>query len=243
MSLATEIFILAFAMTLFCFLPLFSAAARKYSKYIFLIGTGAMFGICFFDLIPDVIELGGSTSLYVIGLVWLLYTVIHVFHLGHHHGHEQESGHDGRQGSGILLFFGSLVAHCFASGMLLTVSHGLSTKIASTVFAALLAHKIYESLLLSSILITQSFSATRRTAYIAVYAAALPLGALVTSFFQSSINTNVAVLISSIAVGTLMGCLIFDFLLPSFRQLREQRYKAGWLIVGLVLTQVVMRQL
>lgn len=243
MDLGIEVLILAVFMTLFSALPLYSAAARRYSKPIFLVGTGAMFGICFFDLVPDVFHLGGSTSLYVMGAVWLLYSCIHLFHLAHH----QEDGHGNRHGhlheSRFLLFLASIVAHCFASGMLLTVSFGLSKRIASTVFAALLAHKIYEALLLASILMVQRRSSQWRAAVIAIYALALPVGAGLTYFFQTIIDQRVAILISSVAVGTLMGCLIFDFLLPSVQQLKEQRFRIGWVLAGLLLTQVVMRQI
>lgn len=230
-------------MTLFSALPLFSAKIRKYSRHIFLIGTGAMVGICFFDLVPDVLALGGSSSLYVMGGVWLVYSAVHILHLGHHHQDLDSSEHADHPHSGFPLFLGSLVAHCFASGMLLTASFGLSQKIASTVFAALIAHKIYESLLLSSILLAQKRDRLWNAAVIALYAAALPAGALLTVFFQASINEKIALLISSVAVGTLMGCLMFDFLLPSMAQLRKQRFKAGWIIAGLVLTQLVMRQI
>ena len=127
--------------------------------------------------------------------------------------------------------------------MLLTVSFGLSKKVASTVFVALVAHKIYESLLLSSMILVQKRSQAWRAGVIAIYAAALPAGAAVTALFQSVINEQVAVLISSVAVGTLLGCLIFDFLIPSIGQLREQRVRVGWIIAGLALTQIVMRQL
>ncbi|MFX6201682.1 hypothetical protein ABTF50_19990, partial [Acinetobacter baumannii] len=43
--------------------PLFLEVARRYSKLFFLLGTGALSGILAFDLIPDLFELGGSSSL------------------------------------------------------------------------------------------------------------------------------------------------------------------------------------
>jgi zinc transporter ZupT len=243
MSLLFETITIAVLMMVFCALPLFSPSARKYSKHLFLLGTGAMFGICFFDLLPDVFEMGGSSSLYIMGGVWLLYSIAHLFHL-HHHDHEEFGHvHGAHSATGITFFLGSLVAHCFASGMLLTVSFGLSKKIAGTVFAALLAHKIYESLLLSSILLERKNSRLWKGTVIGLYGAALPAGAGLTAIFQGNINERIAILISSIAVGTLLGCLIFDFLLPSFAQLKQQRYKVGWILAGLLLTQLIMRQL
>jgi zinc transporter ZupT len=259
MSFAHQTLLLAVCMALFSVLPLLSATVRRHSRDLFLIGTGALFGICFFDLVPDVFELGGGSSLVIVGAVWLLYSVIHLFHLQHHHHpdqgaahakahHEEPHEHDpeAMQHHGFSLFFGSLVAHCLASGMLLTVSQSFSERIAHTVFLALLAHKTYESLLLSSILVEQHRSRAQQAGLIAVYSLALPVGAYLTQLFQEDVTQKVAVVISSIAVGTLLGCLIFDFLLPSIRQLRGQRLalpRAGWILFGLGLTRIVMAQL
>jgi zinc transporter ZupT len=242
MVLWQEVTIISLFMVVCAALPLFWPLARRHAADLFLLGTGAMFGICFFDLVPDVFALGGGSSLWIMGGVWALYSVAHLLHLGHHHPHagEEEDGHAHTSSFG--LFFGSLAAHCFASGMLLAVSAGLSRRVAVTVFVALLAHKIYESLLLASILMLQRRSAGWRAGMIALYAAGLPAGAAATALFEGSINQQVAVLISSVAVGTLLGCLIFDFLLPSLSELRRQRVRAAWILAGLLLTQWVMHE-
>jgi zinc transporter ZupT len=227
-------------MALFCAVPLFSAGVRKHSRTLFLMGTGALFGICFFDLVPDVFALGGSSSLYIMGAVWLLYSVVHLFHLSHHH-HPGEEGHTASHG--FMLFFGSLLAHCFASGMLLTASQSLSDRIARTVFIALLIHKTYESLVLTSILIEQRRSAAWNFMLIGLYSLALPAGAFATQLFQASLTQSISMVVSSIAVGTLLGCLIFDFLIPSVRELRRQRFIFAWILLGLALTRLVMMSL
>lgn len=241
MDLTTETLILSLGMALFCALPLVSAKVRQHSKTFFLIGTGAMFGICFFDLVPDVFELGGGKSLWVAGAVWVGYSLLHVFHIGHHH-HDHEGGSGESQKMSPLFLF-SIMGHCFASGMLLAVSQGLSAKIADTVFMALLAHKGYESLTVSSLLVEQGQSKRVKVGTIALYALSLPAGVLATVMFSDHLAQGVAVVISSIAVGTLLGCLIFDFLLPSLVHLKRQRYQAAWIFLGLVLTQMIMRKL
>lgn len=227
-------------MAVFCALPLLSERVRRHSRPLFLMGTGALFGICFFDLVPEVFEMGGRSSLWIMGGVWALYSLIHLFHLQHHHDHDHEIGAEEVTAQGFYLFFGSLIAHCFASGMLLTVSQGLSTRIAHTVFLALLAHKTYESLLLTSILLEQRRSRSWKLAIIAAYSLSLPIGAFATALFESSFTQQIAVLVSSVAVGTLLGCLIFDFLIPSLRQVRRQRLIGGWIVLGLAMTRLVM---
>lgn len=235
MTLGAQILILAVCMSLFCALPLFSPVVRRYAGPLFLVGTGAMLGICFFDLVPGIMNLGGRFTLILMGVVWLSYSAIHFIHLTRHE-------HDplAVPGKGFWFFFGPLVAHGFASGMLLTVSQELSSVIETSVFVALIVHKIYESLLLSSILIAQRRSSSWKLTMVAIYTAALPAGAIITRGFESEINRATAVVISSVAVGTLLGCLVFDFLIPSFRQLRAHKYRVGWVVAGLLLTRVVM---
>lgn len=242
LNLVTETLILAVGMAIFCVLPLVSERVRAHSKTLFLIGTGAMFGLCFFDLLPDVFELGGRSSLYVAGAVWAVYSVLHIFHIGHHHGHEHE-GEVHETSHTPYLFLASIIGHCFASGMLLAASQSLSARIASTVFIALIAHKGYESLTVSSVLLRQVRSKAGRVAAIAIYSLALPMGVVVTSFFREQMSQEIAVFISSLAIGTLLGCLIFDFLLPSIHELKARRSQVGWLLLGLGITQLMMKNL
>lgn len=227
-------------MFVFCVLPLLSAGVRRHSRTLFLMGTGALFGICFFDLVPDVFALGGRLSLFLMTGVWLFYSAIHVFHLQHRHL-PGEGEHEVGGQHGFVFFYGSLLTHCFASGMLLSVSQSLSNHLAQTVFIALLAHKTYESLLLTSVLIEQRRSLSWSLSLIFPYALSLPVGAWVTSWFQASLTQSIATVVSSIAVGTLLGCLIFDFLIPSLRQLRKQPLVFGWMLLGLILTLLGIR--
>ena len=46
----------------------------------------------------------------------------------------------------------------------------------------------------------------------------------------------VAMVISSVAVGSLMGCMIHDFLIPSLKHVRARRHEAAWLVLGGALT-------
>ena len=178
MTLFAETLILALGIAFFALVPFIFTQIRKYSKFLFLVGTGAMFGICFFDLLPDVFEMGGHSSLYIIGSVWVLYSFLHFFHLDHHEHSSVNSS------KALFIFLGSLIAHCFASGMLLAISHGLSQKIASTVFMALIAHKGYEAMMLSSILTEQECSRTKKTSMIACYVLSLPAGVVLPTFLK-----------------------------------------------------------
>ena len=103
MSFTVQTLLLAVCMAVFSVLPMLSGRVRKHSRSLFLMGTGALFGICFFDLVPEVFEMGGSSGLLIVGAVWGLYSILHLFHLEHHH-HPAEEG-EAIHHHGFLLFW------------------------------------------------------------------------------------------------------------------------------------------
>lgn len=238
MNLMNETLVISIFMICLCGLPLLWAGATMYSRWFSLLGTGALTGICFFDLLPDVFHLGGSPTLWMAGGVWAVYSLAHVFHLGHHHG-EPSAGTVGRGHVGV--FLGSMVVHCFTSGMLLVLSDGLSSGFGRTVFFALIAHKGYEALTVSSVLIDRLHDRARVFLSISLYALALPIGAGLTFYFRSAVTQTLAAVLMSLALGSLLGCLIFDFLIPSFAEAKNRRFDVGWLVLGLCATQFLMR--
>ena len=204
-----------------------------------------MFGICFFDLVPETYEMGGVESAFIMFGVWIAYSAVHSFHLFHHHHDPESAAHEStfQSARGFYFFLGPLIAHGLASGMLLAISHDVSTHMAGTVFAALIAHKAYESLLLASILVALPRTQRWKLFMIALYALALPIGTLMALSFRQLIDHRAATWISSIAVGTLLGCLVFDFMLPSLRQLKQRGGRTSallWMCAGLVLTRLFM---
>ncbi len=245
MNLVAETAVLTAGIALFSGLPVFFyPQVKRHSRLLFLVGTGALFGLCFFDLIPDVFEIGGKPSLYIMGAVWLIYSLIHLFHLGHHStDHEHACDHHGEHAHSFPMFCGSLMTHGFASGILLSLSHGISAQVANTVFLALIAHKGYEALMFSSILMKQQFSRLSQWGLLVLFSLSLPLGVGLAHFLRDALSQDLAMMMSSVAVGTLLGCLIFDFMIPTLRQLRRRRVELLWIALGLLLTQFFMKSL
>ena len=143
-----------------------------------------------------------------------------------------------------MLLMAAMVSHCFASGMLLAVSQELSSKIAATVFFALIAHKGYEALTFSLLLGERVRRTSWFLACVGAYALSLPLGVVVVKLGTSVLDAKrspatvnmLAMVISSVAVGSLMGCMIHDFLIPSIQHVRRRKREALWLVVGGALT-------
>jgi zinc transporter ZupT len=237
-NLVAETFAISANMIVLCSLPLLSAGVRRHAHFFFLLGTGALAGICFFDLLPEVWSMGGQSSLGLVALAWLIYSGGHILHLRSH-------GHDPVEptGTGVVLFLASMIAHCLVSGMLLALSDRLSGGIGKTVFLAMVAHKSYESLTVSSILLERQKSRWASMISISLYALSLPVGVVLTVAFGSALSPTTSMVITSLAVGALLGCLIHDFLLPSITRVKSRRVEIGWIAVGLALTQAVMRAL
>jgi zinc transporter ZupT len=236
-DLITETIVVTLAIGALCVLPLISKRVRSQSGVLVLMGTGAMLGLCLFDLIPDVFEMGGVKGLVLTVAIWAFYSLLHVFHLDQHHTQDCE----GAVVTPSPFFFVSITGHCFASGMLLTVSRGFSESLSGNVYAALLIHKAYEALTVSSILVGNGRSKLGNAAVIGTYTLSFPLGVGLAMLLGDSKGQYIALAISGIAVGTLLGCLIFDFLIPSFIQLKQRRSHIGWIALGMLLTQLVMK--
>jgi len=233
MGLFLATIIIVSGIALFVALPFLFRQIKNYSLYFFLFGTGAMIGICFFDLLPEVLSLGGYLSLFIIITACIIYSLIHFFT----HKHHNHDSHINKQA--FILFLASLLAHNCASGMFLTISYDLSLEIASSVFMAMVAHKAYEAMMLSSILVEQPFTNGKKVYFLSAYIISFPLGVVLFKIFENSFNSQVAIIISSVAVGTLMACLVFDFLWPSLKQLRQNPVHIIWITSGFFLTQII----
>ncbi len=248
MNLWMETAILTLAMLVVCCLPFIFRRARYSSGMLFLFGTGALFGICIFDLLPDILEMGGRTGLAMTIAVGIAYSTVHLFHLRKHQPEvgseicEQShcENHHRQHAHSLPIFFVSIVSHCFASGILLSVSRELSEKLAGAVFLALLGHKGYECIVFISLLISHRLSRPGTIAAIAIYCLALPAGVLTAVLLNGHWTQSLAIYVSSVAVGSLLGCLVFDFMLPSFQTIKRERLRAGWVLLGLLVTRAVM---
>jgi zinc transporter ZupT len=247
MSLLLKTLIISSMMILLCSLPLLFSQMKKVSRLLFLVGTGALVGICCFDLMPDVIELGGNSSLLLVFSVWIVYSAIHLLHYRHHkleslkqnHSHTDDPLHSHSQG--MAMFLTSMIVHCVSSGVLLAMSMRFSGKFSHAVFFALVAHKSYESLIVSSVIVERTKTKLSAFYGIVAYALALPLGVIVASLFDDQITMKLAISATSFALGTLLGCMVFDFIIPSVTQIRKKRLELGWIVAGLALTEFVMR--
>ncbi len=244
MGLLLESLILSLVIFVSAAIPFLWKQTHKKNSLMFLVGTGALTGIVIFDLLPDLWALGGAKSLWMLFSVWLVYSLAHLFHRGPQHHelppHTEDTTVAHIQESSMLFILSSMMAHCFASGVLLAVSSEISTGLEKNVFYALCAHKVYEALTLSSVIVEKLKTRLRVAFALFAYSLSLPFGVLVSFVFRKDLSPLVGLIATSLAVGTLMGCLIFDFWMPTLSHLRHSKKDIKWLILGLLMTQLFM---
>ena len=243
MSLLLQTTIISLMMIALCCLPIFFKHVPQISRLLFLVGTGALVGIVSFDLMPDVVEMGGNKSLVLVFCVWVIYSIIHLLHYRHHksHHHSEDENHLHVGDKGITVFLTSMMIHCISSGILLVISAKVSESFSHAVLLSLIAHKCYESLIVSSIVLDKAKTRFNAVLCIVLYSLSFPFGAMLASLFNEQINLDLAIFATSFALGTLLGCMVFDFLIPSFNQIRKRRIELVWVFLGLALTELMMR--
>lgn len=233
MSLVLAAILVSGVIGVCCALPWIFPVLRSYSRPLLLVGTSVLLGFLAFDLIPEMVELGGVYSLVLVLVSSLLFTALHAMadrgksvpHL--HNDSEEGPVH------GVAFLLGSMALHCFAGGMLLVSSYEISAQLAFDVFLSLVAHKAFEAVSVSSVLIQRIPSLKQALRASAVYVLSFPVGVILTEWgrrlFAQNLSPDrlkqVALVLTAVAVGSLFGCLIQDFLIPAMREFRRPTCK------------------
>ncbi|OFZ19435.1 MAG: hypothetical protein A2Z20_05150 [Bdellovibrionales bacterium RBG_16_40_8] len=212
-------------------LPIFLPRKNWKKGPLFLFGTGALLGLCVFDLLPDVFHQNGISGITFVFIVWVIYSLVHLFH-----SHQ----HKTRSNLSAYIFLTAISLHCFSSGLFFGFSDNLSSHLLRTLFIALLAHKVYESLAVSSLLVSYRRSLRWTVAMLTLYLLSFPAGVFFAQFFGKIINPLVFLVVSGLALGSLAGCLVFDFLLPSLTYIRRNLIQLGWFAAGVILTLFII---
>ena len=232
MSLVLAACLVSLVIAFCCALPWIFPRIRLYSRPLLLVGTSVLLGFLAFDLIPEMVEVGGVFSLVLVLISSVAFTLLHFFGdrvSGSRHNHSDEEG----PSHGVAFLLGSMALHCFAGGMLLVSSYEISDQMAFGVFLSLIGHKAFEAVSVSSLLIQRVSTLNRLLRCSAIYVLSFPAGVLVTEgirrlFFQSMSVQNLkdgALILTAVAVGSLFGCLIQDFLIPAMREFRQPACK------------------
>ena len=254
LGLLQKTFIIAFTMLFFAFVPVLISARKRVSSPFLLLGTGSLLGLVCFDLIPNMLRIGGEVGLLLVVLVWALYSAFHW--ASHRPAASSTLAAAGaatfqpapderlriRSRIGVVPpFLFSMLLHCFASGVILVVSMRFAPSFSRAFFFAILTHKSFEAVIVSFMLLNQVTSRTRAFALLFIYCATLPLGVALAATFDADLKLDVAKVVSGVGLGTLLGCLQFDFIVPCIDRIRERKIDFAWVVAGFALTEWMMR--
>jgi len=193
MAMVILISIAAFAATM-----LGGVFALRFKDKLHLIlgfSAGAVIGVAFFDLLPESLELGGSTTLVALGFT--VYLILDRF-IVLHHDHEQNGGH-GHRGT---LGAGSLSFHSFLDGLAIGLAFQVSTVIGATVAIAVLTHDFSDGINTVNLILRNGGSWQTAFKWLLVDAAAPVFGVFSTLFF--SIPESALGLVLAVFTGTFL---------------------------------------
>ncbi|HLC50390.1 MAG TPA: ZIP family metal transporter [Candidatus Nanoarchaeia archaeon] len=202
MQTLIQILIAVIAVSLVSILGLFIFYKQKsFNKMLFLLvsfAAGTMIGVAFLDLLPEVIEEGFSESipLLIIGGILSFFVLEKFLHWHHHHAHEE---HDEVHTFTYLNLVGDAI-HNFLDGAVIAISFMAGTSLGIATTIAILAHEIPQEIADFSVLIYGGFSKMKALVYNFLTALTAVLGAMLTYFFSSLVESS-HIYIASLAIG------------------------------------------
>ncbi len=155
--------------------------------------AGAVLGVAFFDLLPEAIELGGttfeaSTILSIVAVGFVLYLLLDRLFLFHTHGEvhthgdtgdTEEHAHGVRRG---ILGAGSLAVHSFLDGLAIGLAFKVSSAVGLVVAFAVLAHDFSDGINTVSMILKNKGDRKRALRWLFVDALAPVVGVAVAYF-------------------------------------------------------------
>ena len=156
--------------------------------------AGTFLGVAFLDLLPEALEEGFNESVPIFILLGILsFFVLEKFLYWHHHhtGHEHEEVH----GFTYLNIIGDGV-HNFLDGAIIAISFMNSTALGIVSTIAVIAHEIPQEIGDFAILLYGGFSKAKALIYNFLTALTAVVGALVTYFYSSLIESSNTYIIS-----------------------------------------------
>lgn len=201
--------------------------------------AGAILGVAFFDLLPEAIELRGSTTSIsalttTMALGFLAYMLLDRFIVLHDHSHDEHS-HTNKRG---VLGAGSLALHSFLDGAAIGLAFKVSPSIGAIVATAVLVHDFSDGINTVNLILKNNGSRTDAFKWLVIDAVAPALGALATLFF--SLPASVLAFVLAIFCGFFLYIGASD-LLPESHHAHPTRWTTLATIIGAAVLYVAIR--
>lgn len=213
--------------------------ALKLSPFLAAFAAGALLGTAFLDLLPEAVEMGGETNIFLWALAgfvffFLLERSIHWFH--HHHEHPEAD----TKPTATLILLGDSV-HNFIDGVAIAAAFLIDIPLGIVTAIAVGAHEIPQEIGDFGVLLKSGFSRSRVLWYNVITALTALLGALLTYFFSAGIEGFLSILLA-ITAGFFIYIAASD-LIPEIHDKNRRQFAAYLnliLIAGIVAVGVLV---
>lgn len=170
--------------------------ALKFKDKLHLIlgfSAGAVIGVAFFDLLPEALELGGtsyesSTITSIVALGFIIFMILDRFVIMHSHSHDDEHENHKHTPRGIL-GASSLSIHSFLDGAAIGLAFQISPAVGAIVAAAVLVHDFSDGINTVNLIMKNGGDKKEAFRWLLVDAIAPVLGIFSTLFFTVSEGT------------------------------------------------------
>ncbi len=193
-------------------------------------GAGALLSAAFLHMIPSAIPaLGSSTGIYLL-LGYLVMTFVERFTMAHPCGEEVCASHR----IGLVALFG-LSVHSIIAGMALGVglTGPMEVSTAFALLAAILVHKVPETLALMSLLAISGFVGMRGLGMLLLFACMGPAGILIGSLVKGD-STSLLSAALAVSAGTFLYIASSDLLPHLHKKMKEEWMNFLAFLVGLL---------
>ncbi len=202
--------------------------AARYSNLLVSFAAGALLGAAFLELIPEVLEWGGSLALILLGIL-LFYLMERVIFLYHCH-----NGKCSVHVFSYLMVVGNTL-HDFLDGVIIALTFLIDFRLGVVTALAVVAHEFPAGVGEFSVLLRGGFKETQAILYTFLSILATPLGALTTLLFSGRIEGVMGPLLA-LATGGFIYIAAVD-LIPETHQEHSRRQS---LIQGMMLVAGIL---
>lgn len=221
--------------------------ARLISKYLINFSIGALLGVVFLDLLPEVIEKSAEVeNILVYSLIGILlfYLLEKTLLWYHHHSeemvfHKRHTAEEKAHPVGYLITFGDGL-HNFIDGLVIAAGFLIDFKLGLATSIAVLFHELPQEIGEFAILLHSGFNKTK--VIISSFAAQMTaiLG-FVLGFYYLSYFANLDVILAAVAVGSFIYIAATDLLPETHRekQLGKILIQVLFLISGILVIWLV----
>jgi len=199
--------------------------ASRYSNLLVSFAAGALLGAAFLELIPEMLEWGGSLGLVLVGLLlfYLLERVIFLYHC-----HDGEC--DVHTFSYMMLIGNTL--HDFIDGVIIALAFLADFNLGVVTAIAVVAHEFPSGVGEFSVLVHGGFKETQAFLYTVLTILATPLGALVTLSLAERIEGVTGTLLA-LAAGGFIYIAAADLIPETHREFDRKRASVQIVLFGL----------